>query len=319
MKAVWDTGYSRRDVLRLLAGAGIGAWLPGSATAASDGSPAPGDLIRRTIPATGERIPVAGMGTYRTFDIASSDTDAMARMRGVLRRFLAGGGRVIDSSPMYGNSEAIVGKLAEDLDARRRLWFATKVWTRGREAGIRQMKRSLARFGVQRLELMQVHNLLDLDTHMQTLRRWKDEGRVRYIGVTHYTSSMHDELARIVSRYPVDFVQFNYSVAEPDAERRLLPVCMDQGIATLINEPFDKGYLFTPVRGKPLPGWAAEIGCRTWAQLFLKYLIGHPGVTCVIPATGNPVHAEENVAAGHGALPTEPQRRRIRAAVGRAG
>jgi diketogulonate reductase-like aldo/keto reductase len=273
------------------------------------------EIIRRRIPATGERIPVAGMGTYRTFDIDTGDPQARTRMLEVLRRFTDGGGRVIDSSPMYGRAEAAVGELARELGVTDRLWMATKVWTRGRENGIEQMERSLERMGVATMDLMQVHNLVDLETHLATLKAWKDEGRVRYIGATHYIASRHSELARLIERYPLDFLQFNYNVGERNAEERLLPACRDHGVATLINEPFEQGRLFGRVRGRDVPEWASEIGCRTWAQLFLKFLIGHPGVTAVIPATSDPDHAAENVAAGRGAVPDEAMRERIVEAV----
>mgnify|MGYP000238091423 CR=1 FL=1 len=273
------------------------------------------DVIRRPIPATGERVPVAGMGTYRTFDMDTGDPQARERMLTVLRRFVDGGGRVIDSSPMYGRAEAVVGELAKGLGVTDQLWMATKVWTQGRSRGVEQMERSLERMGVATMDLMQVHNLLDLETHLATLKAWKDEGRVRYIGATHYTVSRHSDLARLIERYPLDFVQFNYNVGERHAEQRLLPACRDQGVATLINEPFEQGRLFGRVEGRAVPEWASEIGCRTWAQLLLKFLIGHPAVTAVIPATSDPEHAAENVAAGRGEVPDEGMRERIAAAV----
>lgn len=305
----------RRMVKGMVAAGGLTAVPWPFALAGAAESTAPTEVIRRTIPSSGESVPVAGMGTYRTFDIDPDDAGAMARMREVLRRFLAGGGRVIDSSPMYGRAEAVVGALAADLTAEDRLWLATKVWTRGREAGIEQMERSAARLGAGAVDLMQVHNLVDVETHLRTLRGWKDEGRIRYIGITHYLAAHHDALVRLIESHPVDFVQFNYNLLERNAERRLLPACAEHGIATLINEPFEQGRLFRMVRDRPVPPWASEIGCRTWAQLFLKYLIGHPAVTVVIPATGDPGHAAENVAAGRGAVPDEATRRRILDAV----
>lgn len=273
------------------------------------------DVIRRRIPATGEEVPVAGMGTYRTFDINTDDSEARQRMTEVMRRFLDGGGRVIDSSPMYGRSEAAVGEIASELEATDQLWMATKVWTHGRDDGIEQMERSLERMGVATMDLMQIHNLMDFETHLATLKRWKDQGRVRYIGATHYVASRHDDLARLIEKYPLDFVQFNYNVLERNAEDRLLPACADNGVATLINEPFEQGRLFSRVKGRELPDWADEIGARTWAQLFLKFLIGHPAVTAVIPATSDPEHAAENVAAGRGAVPDAAMRERMARAV----
>jgi len=306
--------FDRRCFLKTSLATGVLAlspW-PGPTLLAAD----PTRLIRRTIPSTGEQIPVVGMGSYRTFDIALDDAEARRRMRRVLARFVDGGGRVIDSSPMYGRAESVIGELAGELGVTDKLWMATKVWTRGRDAGVAQMERSLERLGVATMDLMQVHNLVDLATHLATLRAWKAEGRLRYIGVTHYVASQHDELARLIEKYPLDFVQFNYNVVERNAEERLLPACADNGVATLINEPFEQGRLFSRVEGRELPAWAEEIGCTSWAQLGLKFIIGHPAVTAVIPATSDPDHAAENVAAGRGAVPDRAMRERIARAMG---
>lgn len=279
---------------------------------------APEGLVLREIPRSGERIPAAGMGSYRSFNISPHDPEAMARMRAVLLAFLNGGGRVIDSSPMYGQSEQVLGLLAGELATGDSLWMATKVWTTGREAGIRQMRTSMDLMGAHPMDLMQVHNLLDVETHLGTLRAWKDEGKIRYLGVTHYQARRHDDLVSLIERHPLDFVQFNYSLLDRNAEHRLLPACRHHGVATLINEPFGQGRLFRQVGEQPVPAWAAEIHCHSWAQLFLKFLIAHPDVTAVIPATSNPAHAADNVAAGREPLPDEALRERIVDAV-RAG
>jgi diketogulonate reductase-like aldo/keto reductase len=226
------------------------------------------------------------------------------------------GGRVIDSSPMYGAAEEVVGDLGAELGALDKLFLATKVWTQGREAGIAQMERSRRLFRVPRLDLLQIHNLLDWSTHLGPLREWKQAGRVRYLGVTHYTASAYDELERVLRSEPFDFVQVNYSLGERDAERRILPLARDRGIAVLVNRPFAGGGLFERVRGQPLPPWAAEIGCQSWAQLFLKWILAHPAVTCVIPATSRPQHLLDNMTAGAGGLPDAAMRERMAAAVG---
>ena len=205
---------------------------------------------------------------------------------------------MIDSSPMYGRAEAVVGKCLIAPGMRERAFVATKVWTRGREAGIEEMRRSLALLGTPRLDLMQIHNLLDWRTHLATLRDWKAEGTIRYLGVTHYTASAHAELAAVMRSEPLDFVQVNYSLEEPEAAQELLPLAADRGIAVIVNRPFGGGTLVRRLRAQPVPEWAAEYGCRTWSQLLLKYVLAHPAVTCVIPGTGDPDHMAEDCAAG---------------------
>lgn len=305
--------WTRRQFLGGLAALGGTAVLP--ASLARTANAAPGELIRRTLPASGEQIPVSGMGSARTFDIDPGDTGAMDQLRAVLKAFFDGGGRVIDTSPMYGNAEIVLGRLMKELGITEKMWIATKVWTRGREDGIEQMERSMERLGTETIDLMQVHNLVDTDTHLETLRAWKQEGRIRYLGATHYREDHHDELLALIRREELDFLQFNYNLSERNAEKELLPACADRGVATLINEPFNSGNLFARVEDRPVPEWAGEIGCSTWAQLFLKYLIGHPAVTAVIPATADPEHAAENVAAGRGPVPDQALRERIRKAV----
>jgi len=264
----------------------------------------------REIPASGESIPVIGMGTWQTFDVGA-DPAEREPLREVLRIFLDAGGRVIDSSPMYGRSEDVAGDLLAELDASREAFVATKVWTRGREAGIRQMERSFEKLGVQRMDLMQVHNLVDWRTHLATLRDWKAEGRVRYVGITHYQRGAFDEMERIIGSGAIDFVQLPYSIRVRRAEERLLPAAADHGVAVLVMRPFEGGSLFRRVRGRELPEWAAEFDCESWAQYFLKFILGHPAVTCPIPATSNPAHMRDNVRAGYGRLPDEAMRSRM--------
>ena len=265
-------------------------------------------MKHRQVPSTAESIPVIGLGTWQTFDVAAS---AYPAREAVLRRFVALGGRLIDSSPMYGRAESVVGDLAARLDLHDKLFVATKVWTTGRDAGVAQMNESFAKLRVARLDLMQVHNLVDVDVHLETLAEWKAAGRVRYVGVTHYTVAAHAQLEPFLRRGDIDFVQFNYSLAVRDAERRLLPMAAEHRVATLINRPFESGGMFSRARGKPLPAVAAELQCTSWAQLFLKYVVSHPAVTCAIPATGDVSHLEDNMAAAEGELPDEQMRRAI--------
>ncbi|MGA8052195.1 MAG: aldo/keto reductase [Burkholderiales bacterium] len=267
-------------------------------------------LITRPIPASGEPLPVVGVGTWQTFDVGE-DASGRASLREVLAVFAAAGGKVIDSSPMYGSSEAVVGDLVAGLGSRDRLFLATKVWTSGREEGIRQMEQSLRRLRVQKVDLMQVHNLVDVATHTRTLEQWKQEGRVRYVGITHYTSSAYREVERLLKAGHYDFLQINYSLEEPEAAERLLPLAADRKVAVIVNRPFGQGSMFRRVRGKALPGWAQELGIASWAQFFLKWIIGHAAVTCAIPGTGKPEHMKDNLAAGRGALPDEALRKRM--------
>jgi diketogulonate reductase-like aldo/keto reductase len=291
---------SRRAVLALMA----------AAAAAGAGGAAAASPLGRAIPSTGETIPVIGLGTWRTFDVGGAASERVP-LGEVLQRFVALGGRVIDSSPMYGTAESVVGDLAAEAGLAGTLFLATKVWTSGREAGMKQMEQSFQRLRRRRLDLMQVHNLVDWRTHLRTLREWKQAGRVRYIGLTHYTASAHDELEQALRAEPVDFVQINYSLGERDAERRLLPFARDRGVAVLVNRPFSEGGLFRRVRSTPLPAWAPEVGCESWAQLFLKWIVAHPAVTCAIPATSRPDHLVDNMKAGLGPLPDPAMRDRI--------
>lgn len=267
-------------------------------------------IVRKPIPKTGELLPAIGLGTWQTFNVGGGQT-AREPLRKVLQAFVGAGGKVIDSSPMYGRAEGVVGDLAAELAAHTQLFLATKVWTSGREAGVRQMEESFRRTRTQRMDLMQVHNLVDYRTHLETLRRWKAEGRVRYIGVTHYSASAHAELARVMAGEDLDFVQLNYSLAEREAEKQLLPLAIERKLAVLVNRPFAEGQLFGRVRGQPLPPWAAEIGCATWAQFFLKFIVSHSAVTCAIPATSKVAHLADNMGAARGPLPDEKTRERM--------
>jgi diketogulonate reductase-like aldo/keto reductase len=269
-------------------------------------------MMTRPIPSTGEPMPVIGLGTWRAFDVGTDETGRRP-LREVLQRLLDAGGRIIDTSPMYGRAEAVGGDLLAELGARPRAFLATKVWTTGRERGIEQIRRSAQLLRTEVIDLMQIHNLVDWRTHLATLRGMKEEGRVRYIGITHYTSGALPELARILRAEPgIDFVQLGYSVAAPRAEAELLPTALERGVAVIANQPLERGDLLRRVRGRPLPEWAHEFDCASWSQLFIKYILAEPAVTCVIPATGNPDHMKDNLAAGFGALPDAQQRRRIR-------
>jgi diketogulonate reductase-like aldo/keto reductase len=271
-------------------------------------------ILTRPIPSTGEKLPVIGLGSWQTFD-----TDDLGPIKPVVERFLALGARVIDSSPMYGKSEQAIGKmLAELRKADPKLpapFLATKVWTRGKAEGIAQMKRSMTRMGTTKLDLMQIHNLVDWKTHLATLRDWKAAGTIRYIGITHYSHGEFDTMEKILETEKLDFVQLPYSAAERGAEKRLLPAAAAAGVAVLVMEPFAKGSLFGRVKGKALPAVAKDLGCTSWAQLFLKFIVGHPAVTCPIPATSKRKHVEDNLGALRGPLPSEAQRKAIAAAI----
>ncbi|HEX7249672.1 MAG TPA: aldo/keto reductase [Burkholderiales bacterium] len=286
---------------RALLGALGGAFVPAAFSQDSN------RLHMKAIPSTGEKLPVIGLGTWQTFDVGG-DAAARAPLREVLKLL---SGNVVDSSPMYGSSESVAGDLIADLGLRPRLFFATKVWTSGRAEGIRQMEESFRRLRVERMDLMQIHNLVDAGTHTRTLKDWKKAGRVRYVGITHYTSSAYPEVERWLKSGDYDFLQINYSLGEREAETRLLPLARELGVAVIVNRPFGEGALFRKVRGKSLPPWAAELGIASWAQYFLKWIVGHPSVTCAIPGTGRPEHMKDNLGAGVGALPDEAARRRM--------
>jgi diketogulonate reductase-like aldo/keto reductase len=303
---------TRRELLRATAVGLAASLLPQRALAASETNPLP-VMRTRSIPSSKESLPVIGLGTWQTFDVGSSATERDP-LEAVLREFVALGGRVVDSSPMYGRSEQVAGDLMSKLGLREKLFVATKVWTSGRQAGITQMEDSERKLQAKPLDLLQVHNLVDVDTHLATLRDWKAAGRVRYVGVTHYTASQHAAVERMIASQPLDFVQINYSVGERDAEKRLLPLARDRGVAVLVNRPFVGGDLLRRLAAKPLPAWAAEIECTSWSQLLLKFVVSHPAVTCAIPATSKVEHLRDNMKAGVGRMPDEAMRARIAAA-----
>lgn len=264
-------------------------------------------LIQRAIPSSGELLPVMGMGTSGTFD-TEGDPASLATLQEVLQAFFDGGGTVIDSSPMYGNSESRVGDVLRAIPQRPKLFAATKVWTTGRQQGIAQMEESARRMNVERFDLIAVHNLQDWQTHLETLKNWKAEGKVRYIGITTSHGRDHEEFLQVMRTQPLDFVQFSYNIEDRAAERELLPVAAERGIATMINRPYQRGALFTRSRGKELPALAAELDCSSWGQFYLKYILGHPAVTCIIPATASVRHMVDNMRANFGRLPDARQR-----------
>lgn len=296
-------GFSRREALTLLLGAGIGI-----ATGRLSAQPESNEQILRAIPRSGERIPAIGLGSSDTFEVGAS---ARAPVRDVLESYVRLGGRVVDTSPMYGTAETVIGDIAHHLGVQAKLWLATKVWTRGRQSGIEQMEESFRRLRTDRIDLMQVHNLIDTQAHLRTLRDWKEQGRIRYIGVTHYQVDAYDALAGLIRDESLDFVQFNYSIATREAERMLLPLAAERRTAVLINRAYEDGRLFSRVRGRPLPDWAAEFDCVSWGQFFLKYVISHPAVTCVIPATSKVRHLIDNMGAGRGRMPDGAMRARM--------
>jgi diketogulonate reductase-like aldo/keto reductase len=290
---------NRRTFVAALGAAAAGAWSRTLGRAAEAVTPAAREMSKRRIPRSGEAIPVIGLGTWERFDVALDD-HATKRLEGVLKKFYEAGGRVVDTSPMYGRAEDVVGTLAAGAGLGDRLFLATKVWTTGRAEGVRQMEASEKLLRRRSLDLMQVHNLVDAATHLETLSAWKKEGRVRYLGITHHVPSAFDDLEKWMRDAKPDFVQLCYSIGRREAEARLLPLAADLGIAVIVNKPFDKGAHFKAIEGKPLPEWAVEADCATWAQIFLKFILANPAVTCVIPATGNPDHLAENVGAGSG-------------------
>jgi len=267
-------------------------------------------MHRRAIPSSSEQLGVIGCGTWQTFDVGAALEDRQ-RLADVLRVLFDAGGSVVDSSPMYGRSEAVTGDLLTRLGMHDRAFVATKVWTRGAAEGVRQMEESMRLLQHKRIELMQVHNLVDWRTHLKTLRAWKEAGRIRYLGITHYTESAFGDMEAIMRAEKLDFVQLNYSLDDRAAEARLLPVAAERGIAVLVNQPFGGGGLLRGLGERPLPSWAADIGCASWAQLLLKYVVSHPAVTCAVPGTGRPQHMRDNVGAGMGVMPDAAMRRRM--------
>jgi diketogulonate reductase-like aldo/keto reductase len=294
---------SRRRFFKSLVAVAGAAWLPVLRAAATP-------VQMRTIPSSGEQLPVIGMGTWQTFDVGG-DRYLVADRAKVLRTFLELGGGLVDSSPMYGSSEQVLGECLAQIEDHRGLFPATKVWTFGQALGVRQMEKSQQLWGVPRFDLMQIHNMLDWEDHLQTLKQWKAEGRIRYLGITTSHGRRHDDLAAALESEDFDFVQFTYNVLDREAEQRLLPLAAERGIAVIINRPFRGGGLFRHVHGSPLPAWAAEFDCANWAQFFLKFIVSHPAVTCAIPATSRVDHMRENMGALQGRLPDPAMRQRM--------
>tara|TARA_R110000823_G_scaffold119998_17_gene244506 strand:+ start:5363 stop:6292 length:930 start_codon:yes stop_codon:yes gene_type:complete len=296
----------RRRVLQLGASAlafnalGVGAQAGDTAKKAQS-------IIYRAIPSSGEQLPVIGMGTSRTFD-KPADPETLAKLTAVMRAFTEGNGTVIDSSPMYGQAESRVGDVLSRMQPRPPIFAATKVWTTGREQGIAQMQESARRMQVERFDLIAVHNLQDWETHLKTLREWKEQGKMRYIGITTSHGRDHEEFTRVMRNEPLDFVQFSYNIEDRSAEETLLPLAQDRGIATMINRPYQRGSLFGRTRGHALPALAADLDCASWGQFFLKFILGHPAVTSVIPASSKVHHMQDNMGANSGHVPDAQQR-----------
>jgi diketogulonate reductase-like aldo/keto reductase len=297
---------SRRHAAVVIGAAAGGLFIPGIGHAQAKDNRG----MQRTIPSSGEKLPVIGLGTWQVFDVGSGVAERRP-LEEVLARFVGLGGRVIDSSPMYGRAEQVIGDIAAKAGLHPSLFLATKVWTTGKAEGIASMERSMARLQSKRVDLMQVHNLVDVRTQLATLRDWKEQGRVRYLGITHYNSSGYAEVTKLLRTEKLDFLQVNYSLSEPEADKEILPLARDRGVAVLVNRPFGGGELFARVRQKPLPDWAGEFDCGSWAQFLLKWIIAHPAVICAIPATGNVRHLEDNMRSGMGRLPDAKQRQRM--------
>ncbi|MGI9229804.1 MAG: aldo/keto reductase [Gammaproteobacteria bacterium] len=293
---------NRRQFLQSACAGGLALRLAHPAMAASHSA-----VIKKTIPSSGEQLNVIGMGTSRTFN----DEIDPEQLREVLQIFFDQQGQLIDSSPMYGPAERLLGELLPMVNNKSALFAATKVWTDGREQGIEQMQRSLSLMGVPKMDLMQIHNLRDWELHLPTLRAWKEEGRIRYIGITTSHGRYHAELEAIMRTQQLDFVQLSYNIADRETDNRLLPVALDKGIAILINRPYQRGDLFSQVKDKPLPDWASEIDCQSWGQFFLKFAAAHPAATCVIPATSKPKHIRDNMQANYGRLPDQAMRKEM--------
>lgn len=295
---------TRRDLLKLLAALGLSSAWPLRAFGTTN------PPLMRSIPSSREKIPAIGLGTSRTFDVGPDEFEREPLLH-VLREFVGHGGRLIDSSPMYGQAETVIGDLAEQLKVQDKLFYATKVWTSGRQEGITQMEQSMRRMKTGVIDLMQVHNLIDTETHLQTLYNWKAQGKIRYIGITHYLSNYLDDLEAVMRKHTLDFVQLPYSIVTREAEQRLLPLARDKGIAVLVNRPYEKAALFKKVKHQPLPAWASEFDCYSWGQFFLKFILAHPAVTCVIPATSKVKHLVDNMGAGLGRLPDAETRKKM--------
>ncbi len=296
----------RRKSLGYLTAMGASPWLtPLQSLVAAQAS-----VMKRKIPSTGEMLPIVGVGTWQTFDVGTSPAER-SPLKEVLKTLLEKGGTVIDSSPMYGRSEGVVGELSTELGINEKLFVATKVWTSGRQSGIDQMNRSFSLLRRETIDLMQIHNLVDWRTHLATLRSWKTDGKIRYLGITHYTESSYDNIEQILKTEKLDFLQINYSIVSRKAQERILPLAQDEGVAVIINQPYEGGSLFRSIRDKELPEYAKEFDCNSWGQFFLKFILSHPAVTCVIPGTDNPSHMIDNMGAGFGKLPDQEMRKKM--------
>jgi aryl-alcohol dehydrogenase-like predicted oxidoreductase len=297
--------WTRREAIKLMAAAGALGLAPRRLLATSD------KMLKRTIPSSGQGLPVVGLGTSRVFDVGPSEA-ALAPLAEVLTILSDHGGSVVDTSPMYGRAEEVTGRLADRTGLSGKLFLATKVWTEGRAPGITQIDESFRLLRTDMIDLIQVHNLIDWQVHLETLKSLKEEGRIRYTGITHYRTDAFPVLEEVMLSADWDFVQLNYSILTPEAQERLLPLAQEREIAVLVNRPFERGGTFHQVRNLELPSWAGELDIASWGQFFLKWIIGHPAVTCVIPGTSKPEHMLDNVGAGIGRLPDEQQRKEMR-------
>ncbi|MDL0430499.1 aldo/keto reductase [Marinobacter sp. TBZ242] len=298
------TRFTRRKFLAGLAATGLSLRMPVLVAA-------PGEkAITRAIPSSGESLPVIGMGTWRTFNVGG-DRHLVGERTDVLKTFFELGGSLVDSSPMYGSADDVMGEALERLDAHDRVFAANKIWTRDGDATREQDRASRRKWGIERFDLQQVHNLLAWEAHLDTLKRMKADGDIRYLGITTSHGRRHGEFARIMEQEPLDFVQLTYNVLDREAEQRLLPLARERGIAVIVNRPFQGGRLFRRYQSEPLPAWAPEAGCSNWAEFFLKFIVSHPAVTCAIPATTRVEHMKENMGALYGTLPDEQQRRQM--------
>lgn len=304
MKADTISQVNRRDALKLSVAALTGLYAPWLTAKEARAA------TRKAIPKSGETLPVIGLGSSRTFN-DFREPQVAKELTGVLQVFFDQQGRLIDSSPMYGPAETAIGHLLKNVSGKEKMFAATKVWTDGKQSGIDQMHASMQKLGVDVIDLMQIHNLRDWRVHLTTLRDWKEKGKIRYVGITTSHGRFHADLLDIMAREPLDFVQFSYNILDREVENRLLPMAADKGIATLINRPFARGDLFKRVKGKAVPEWAAEFGCQSWGQFFLKFVASHPATTCVIPATSRLKHMIDNMGANFGRLPQARERQRM--------
>lgn len=305
-QTLYNFYMTRREAGKVIGGTAAALFLPIMDRAKGESL----TMLTRTIPSSGEKLPVIGLGTWQAFDVDLAG-NIQRQLEDVLSQFVKLGGRMIDSSPMYGRAEKVIGQLTSALGLRDKVFIATKVWTEGKQSGIQSMERSMALLQTKRIDLMQVHNLVDVNTQLATLQEWKQQGRIRYTGITHYESGALNEIENLMRKQKFDFLQINYSLMEPEAEQRVLPFAQERGIAVIANRPFGSGDLFSKVRSKPLPDWAAKFDCRSWAQFFLKWIVANPAITCAIPATNKPQHLQDNMQGGMGRLPDPKTRRQM--------